>query len=80
MKIEAITLREIQMPVPAEIYDWKADAATRSQAQQVQDRNREQFLKAFAEGQAVLGFERDQKGIGTFLLGRWEEKWMYSAT
>jgi predicted GNAT superfamily acetyltransferase len=66
--------------VPAEIYDWKADAATRSQAQQVQDRNREQFLKAFAEGQAVLGFERDQKGIGTFLLGRWEEKWMYSAT
>ncbi len=66
--------------VPAEIYDWKADAATRTQAKQVQDGNREQFLKAFAEGQVVLGYERDQQATGRFLLGRWEEKWMYSAT
>ena len=38
------------------------------------------FLQAFADGLAVLGYERDQQGGGKFLLGRWEEKWMYPAT
>ena len=66
-----------QISVPAEIYDWKASSETRNQAKQVQDRNREQFLKAFADGLAVLGYERDQQGNGIFLLGRWDEKWMY---
>ena len=65
--------------VPAQIYDWKASPTTRNQAKHVQDRNREQFVKAFADGLAVLGYERDQQGNGKFLLGRWEEKWMYSA-
>ncbi len=65
--------------VPAQIYDWKAMPATRSQAKQVQDTNREQFVKAFATGLAVLGYERDQQGSGKFLLGRWGEKWMYPA-
>jgi predicted GNAT superfamily acetyltransferase len=65
--------------VPAQIYDWKAGPTTRSQAKQVQDRNREQFVKAFAEGLTVLGYECDQQGSGNFLLGRWEEKWMYPA-
>jgi predicted GNAT superfamily acetyltransferase len=60
--------------IPAQIYDWKATPATRSQAKQVQDANREQFVKAFAAGLAVLGYERDEQGSGTFLLGRWEEK------
>jgi hypothetical protein len=46
----------------------------------VQDRNREQFMKAFAEGLAVLGYNRDGQGMGNFLLGRWEEKWMYPPT
>jgi predicted GNAT superfamily acetyltransferase len=72
MKPHVETLTAIS--VPAEIYDWKADAATRSQAKEVQDRNREQFVKAFADGLAVLGYERAQKGTGTFLLGRWDEK------
>lgn len=66
--------------VPAQIYDWKASPTTRSQAKEVQDRNREQFVKAFADGLAVLGYERDQLGSGNFLLGRWEEKWAYPAT
>ena len=66
--------------VPAQIYDWKASPATRGQAKEVQDRNREQFVKAFADGLAVLGYERDQQGSGKFLLGRWEEKWAYPAT
>ena len=75
-RIETLTA----ISVPAEIYDWKASAATRTQAKQVQDRNREQFVKAFADGLAVLGYERDQLESGMFLLGRWDENWMYPAT
>ena len=70
---------QISISVPAQIYDWKASPATRSQAKEVQDRNREQFVGAFSDGLAVLGYERDQQGNGKFLLGRWEEKWMYRA-
>ncbi len=66
-----------RISVPAQIYEWKAAEATRKRAAEVQARNREQFLKAFAEGLAVLGYERDGEGNGTFLLGRWEEKWGY---
>jgi predicted GNAT superfamily acetyltransferase len=86
-RVEAL-LQGRQMPsfgtlttisVPAQIYDWKASATTRSQAQEVQDRDREQFIKAFGDGLAVLGYERDQQGSGKFLLGRWDEKWMYPA-
>ena len=68
---------ERRIAVPAQIYEWKANEATRKRAGEVQARNREQFLKAFAEGLAVLGYERDGEGNGTFLLGRWEEKWSY---
>jgi hypothetical protein len=63
--------------VPAEIYEWKAAAATRERALEVQSRNREQFIKAFAEGLTVLGYQRDARGSGRFLLGEWEEKWRY---
>jgi predicted GNAT superfamily acetyltransferase len=65
--------------VPAQIYDWKASPASRNQAKEVQDRNREQFVRAFADGLTVLGYERDQQGNGKFLLGRWEEHWIYRA-
>ncbi len=70
---------EGSIAVPAEIYDWKAAAETRDQARQVQERNREEFLKAFAKGLGVLGYERDQAGNGKFLLGRWDEKWSYAS-
>ena len=63
--------------VPAQIYDWKASPTTRSLAKGVQDRNRQQFVEAFDNGLAVLGYGRDAQGSGSFLLGRWEEKWMY---
>jgi predicted GNAT superfamily acetyltransferase len=63
--------------VPAEIYEWKGLAATRHLAQEVQDRNRHDFLEAFSHGLAVLHYERDQQGNGKFLLGRWDEDWMY---
>jgi len=71
--------RHSEIAVPAQIYEWKATAETRMQAQQVQERNREQFLRAFSHGLAVLGYERDAEGNGKFLLGRWDEKWSYAS-
>jgi predicted GNAT superfamily acetyltransferase len=67
-----------RISVPGQIYHWKAAEATRARAAEAQGRNREAFLKAFAEGLAVLGYERDAEGNGTFLLGRWEENWSYA--
>jgi predicted GNAT superfamily acetyltransferase len=65
--------------VPAQIYEWKASSATRSQAEKVQDRNRDTFINAFAGGLAVLGYKRDSQGNGNFQLGRWDENWDYPA-
>ncbi|MGA2202801.1 MAG: GNAT family N-acetyltransferase [Terriglobales bacterium] len=66
-----------RIDVPAEIYEWKAAAATRAQALAVQEGNRERFTRAFAEGLSVLGYERDGRGNGRFLLGEWDESWRY---
>ena len=71
--------RKAAIEVPAQIYEWKAAAETRSQARQVQERNREQFLKAFGHGLAVLGYERDSAGNGQFLVGEWDERWSYAS-
>jgi predicted GNAT superfamily acetyltransferase len=60
--------------VPAQVYDWKASSTTRERAKEVQDQNRQKFLRAFAAGLAVVGYERDKDGNGRFLLGRWKEK------
>ena len=65
--------------VPAEIYDWKAKPETRQRAFEVQTRNREAFLDAFSNRLVVLGYDRDDKGNGSFLLGRWEEAWSYAS-
>lgn len=69
---------DMQVSVPGQIYAWKADAATRPQAAEVQGRNREQFLKAFADGLACLGYGRTDDGSGVFLLGKWDEDWSYA--
>ncbi|MGH9504762.1 MAG: GNAT family N-acetyltransferase [Terriglobales bacterium] len=69
------TLKTIS--VPAQIYDWKASLASRELAREVQDCNRGDFMQAFSDGLAVLGYARDPQGAGKFLLGRWEEKWNY---
>jgi len=66
-----------RIEVPAEIYAWKASATTRTQAQAVQERNRERFQRAFAEGLSVLGYECGERGNGRFLLGEWDEGWQY---
>jgi predicted GNAT superfamily acetyltransferase len=64
---------EMTVAVPAEIYTWKAAPQHRHKAEQVQARNRDLFLDAFSRGLAVLGYERDAIGNGTFLLGKWDE-------
>ncbi len=61
-----------QIEVPAEIYEWKAAAATRPKALAVQQGNREDFTNAFAQGLSVLGYERNAHGDGSFLLGTWD--------
>jgi predicted GNAT superfamily acetyltransferase len=63
--------------VPAEIYEWKDKLGERAKAKDVQDRNREEFLKAFSEGLSILGYERDSRGNGKFLLAEWDERWSY---
>jgi predicted GNAT superfamily acetyltransferase len=65
--------------VPAQIYEWKAAAETREKAKAVQERNREEFLRRFSDGLAVLGYETDAQGNGRYLLGRWDEKWSYAS-
>jgi len=60
--------------IPTQIYEWKSAPATRQRAREVQDRTRDEFVKAFADGLAVLGYERHEKGNGKFLLGQWEER------
>ncbi len=68
----------VTIDVPAEIYAWKATPADRDQAKAVQLRNREAFLAAFDRDLSVLGYERDEKDNGKFLLGKWDETWSYA--
>jgi predicted GNAT superfamily acetyltransferase len=68
-----------RVAVPAQIYEWKAAPATRQRAADVQQRNQSEFLEAFGQGLSVLGYERDAKGNGAFLLGRWDEDWSYAS-
>lgn len=55
--------------VPHEIPRWKEDPARRADALAVQTRNREALEAAFAQGLAVVGYERTPEGDGAFLLG-----------
>lgn len=68
---------KMRVDVPAEIYEWKAAPATRSKALAVQDNNREQFIRAFAANLSALGYERNERGDGRFLLGSWDESLNY---
>jgi predicted GNAT superfamily acetyltransferase len=64
---------QAEIEVPSQIYDWKSAAETRGRAKQVQERNRDLFLRAFDGGLAVLGYERGPQGNGKFVLGKWDE-------
>jgi predicted GNAT superfamily acetyltransferase len=77
-KVPLVT-QHLGIEVPAQIYAWKAATETRGLAQQVQERNREEFLRAFGGGLSVLGYERDGEDNGRFLLGNWDEKWSYAS-
>jgi predicted GNAT superfamily acetyltransferase len=68
----AVTV-ELSVDIPAEVYEWKKSAETRGKALEVQTLAREQMMKAFGEGLACLGYERDERGNGKFLVGKWEE-------
>lgn len=70
---------EVVIKVPAHVYDWKNDPATRDRARELQLANREQFLKAFSEGLVVLGYKRDQLGNGSFLLAHPEERFEFGS-
>ena len=64
--------------VPAEIYSWKQNSADRPKAAELQNHNREKFLQAFRKGLVTLGYQRDERGNGAFLLGHWDETWSYA--
>lgn len=70
---------EKKISVPAPIYAWKASDADRPKAAEVQKRNRQEFIAAFRAGLVALGYERDEQGNGSFLLGHWDESWSYAS-
>jgi predicted GNAT superfamily acetyltransferase len=62
-----------RVTVPHTIYQWKQDAQQRSLARALQSSNREALESAFHRCLAVIGYERDTQGNGTFLLGPWKQ-------
>lgn len=60
-----------RVTVPNTIYQWKQNPEQRGLAQAVQSSNREALESAFQRGLAVIGYERDAEGNGSFLLGPW---------
>jgi predicted GNAT superfamily acetyltransferase len=66
-----------QIDVPAEIYAWKASPPQRSAARELQARNAAALESAFARNLSVLGYQRNDRGDGQFLLGSWDEEHQY---
>jgi predicted GNAT superfamily acetyltransferase len=66
-----------QVDVPAEIYQWKTSPEHRTEARNVQARNAAALEPAFARGLAVLGYRRNERGDGRYLLGHWDEDHFY---
>jgi predicted GNAT superfamily acetyltransferase len=61
---------EERITVPASIYQWKASDKDRERAAAVQLENRGRFQQAFAQGLAVVGFERDAEENGIYQLAQ----------
>ena len=68
---------ELQVDVPAAIYEWKALPERREAARSLQAANADALESAFARGLAVLGYRRNERGDGSFLLGKWNEDFSY---
>jgi predicted GNAT superfamily acetyltransferase len=62
-----------RITVPHTIYQWKQDPEQRSLARTLQSNNREALESAFHRGLAVIGYDRDAQGNGSYLLGPWKE-------
>ena len=67
MKIEAIHLREIQMPL-AHPFETSFGVTTG---------RRILLVEIEADGLSVLGYQRNDRGDGQFQLGRWDETFAY---
>lgn len=67
----------LHVDVPAAIYKWKASPDERESAREVQAENAAELEAAFARGLAVLGYRRSESGDGRFLLGKWDEDFLY---
>jgi predicted GNAT superfamily acetyltransferase len=72
-RIEAVE----QIDVAAEIHEWKTSPEHRAAARQLQKRNAAALESAFAGGLAVLGYSRNERGDGRYLLSRWDEDHCY---
>lgn len=59
--------------VPVEIAAWKACDADRAKARDVQEANAVALEAAFARGLAVVGYERNERGDGRFLLEAYDD-------
>jgi predicted GNAT superfamily acetyltransferase len=61
---------EIQETIvlPRALTEWKASATSVARAAAVQTENRRRFMEGFARGLAVVGFQVDSEGNGTFEL------------
>jgi predicted GNAT superfamily acetyltransferase len=66
-----------QVDVPAAISEWKASLARRDDARSVQEANATALELAFEHGLAVLGYRRSEQGDGSYLLGKWNEDFLY---
>jgi predicted GNAT superfamily acetyltransferase len=66
---------EIQetIALPKALTEWKASATSVARAAAVQSENRRRFLDAFERGLAVVGFQVDPQGNGTFELARLQQ-------
>jgi predicted GNAT superfamily acetyltransferase len=62
-----------RITVPHSIYQWKQDPEQRSLAHALQSNNREALQSAFHRGLAIVGYERDTEGNGSYLLGLWND-------
>jgi predicted GNAT superfamily acetyltransferase len=60
-----------RITVPHTIYQWKQDPLQRGLARTLQSDNRTALESAFQRGLAIVGYERDTQGNGSFLLGHW---------
>ena len=64
---------DVQITVPAAIYEWKASALYRRTARQLQKGNAMLFEQAFSAGRVAVDYRRTAQGDGVYLLGPWPQ-------